>query len=81
MSTLRELDTALADYVRDEMERLRREAGYSRCHASRVSGLGDSQWANIVNIRGPGCPSIRTLRKVAAGFGKELRVQFVDPEQ
>ena len=59
--------------------RARMEAGYTQKELSVKSGIPQSDISRMEN--GTYNPSVKTLRKLAAGMGMMLKIEFVPPQK
>lgn len=54
-------------------------AGLTQCELAQKTGIAQGDISKLEN--GNGNPSIKTLKRLAKGMGKSLRIQFVDPDE
>ena len=71
-------ETELEDQVRRALIQARIQKRITQEELSRLSGLRQSNISRIES--GSAVPSLRTLKKLAAGLGMSLRVEFVPKE-
>lgn len=57
----------------------RESSGLSQSELARKTGIAQGDISKIEN--GNGNPSIKTLKRLAQGMGKSLRIEFVDPDE
>lgn len=57
----------------------RESAGLTQSELARITGIAQGDISKIEN--GNGNPSIKTLKRLAHGMGKSLRIEFVDPDE
>ena len=53
-------------------------AGLTQSELAQITGIAQADISKLEN--GNGNPSIRTLKRLAKGMGKSLRIEFVDPD-
>ena len=53
--------------------------GLSQTELSKKTGIAQGDISKIEN--GIGNPSIKTLKRLAQGMGKVLKIEFVDPDE
>ena len=56
----------------------RESSGLTQSELAKKTGIAQGDISKIEN--GNGNPSIKTLKRLAQGMGKNLRIEFVDPE-
>lgn len=56
----------------------RESSGLTQSELARKTGIAQGDISKIEN--GNGNPSIKTLKRLAQGMGKSLRIEFVDPD-
>ena len=56
----------------------REAAGLTQSELARKTGIAQGDISKIEN--GNGNPSIKTLKRLAHGMGKLLKIEFVDPD-
>lgn len=56
----------------------RLETGLTQSELSKITGIAQGDISKLE--RGNGNPSIKTLKRLAAGMGKTLKIEFVDAE-
>lgn len=54
----------------------RLETGLTQSELSKITGIAQGDISKLE--RGNGNPSIKTLKRLAAGMGKTLKIEFVD---
>ena len=52
-------------------------AGLTQSELAQITGIAQADISKLEN--GNGNPSIRTLKRLAKGMGKNLKIEFVDP--
>ena len=57
----------------------RESSGLTQSELARKTGIAQGDISKIEN--GNGNPSIKTLKRLAQGMGKTLRIEFVDPDE
>ena len=57
----------------------RESSGLTQSELARKTGIAKGDISKIEN--GNGNPSIKTLKRLAQGMGKTLRIEFVDPDE
>jgi transcriptional regulator with XRE-family HTH domain len=57
----------------------RKENNLTQKDLSEITGIAQGDISKIEN--GNGNPSIKTLKRLAQGMGKTLRIEFVDPDE
>ena len=57
----------------------RESAGLTQSELAKKTGIAQGDISKIEN--GNGNPSIKTLKRLAQGMGKTLRIEFVDPDE
>ena len=57
----------------------RESAGLTQSELSKKTGIAQGDISKIEN--GIGNPSIKTLKRLAQGMGKVLKIEFVDPDE
>ena len=56
----------------------RLETGLTQSELSKITGIAQGDISKLE--RGNGNPSIKTLKRLAAGMGKTLKIEFVDAD-
>ena len=56
----------------------RTATGLTQSELSKITGIAQGDISKLE--RGNGNPSIKTLKRLAAGMGKTLKIEFVDAE-
>ena len=54
-------------------------AGLTQSELAKKTGIAQADISRIEN--GNGNPSIKTLKRLAEGMGKYLKIEFVDPDK